>query len=658
MSIKTKLIGAVVILLVVSVGALLGISNNEFAENNKENTIKQMQVSINGLDQLLVNYKQDLLSAGKAMSFSPGLPEALAAVDRERVVALLDSYAKQMGVDVVIAVNAQGIVAARTHDPKFGDSIGDRAYIRDAFAGKESFFMESTAITKLSMRGVIPVRNSAGNIVGALVCGKNMLTGTFVDTVKQFFDVEATIFIGDTRESTTMVQGGKRAEGTKASPEIVEKVLQKGEIYVGEAEVFGKSFMTIYKPLVIKEGEKPAGMYFVGRSREAEIADRNELILKNVVVASILLGIGIVLTFLLVSRIIKPIPVIAKAVDAMAIGDMRQEADVISSDELGALAKQFNQMRKMLSGLIGQLVDSSNTLAASSEQLFSNAENSSYSIEQITKLVSNMAQDSAKQVMAAEQSKDTINKMSQKIGQTADEAEKIAQLTKETVGTTEEGRHAINQAVGQMSRIVTETQKVQSAVGQLSDSSAQINEIIEVISSIAGQTNLLALNAAIEAARAGEQGRGFAVVAEEVRKLAEESETAAVKIKALLQVNQSNINLAVQAMQSNADNVKEGIEVVDAAGKSFNDITSSIVQVTERIGDIVKAVESLNKQAREVNTLSGNINDVSRQTAGEAENILAVIEEQTATNSELMTASSALAQLAEKLSEQVDSFKI
>ena len=658
MSIKAKLIGAVVFLLVVLIGALLGISNYEFAENNRQATIKQMQASMNGLDQVAASYKQDLLSSGKAMSFSPGLPEALTALDRERVVAMLDGYAKQMDVDVVIAVNAQGFVAARTHDPKFGDNIGDRSYIKDAFNGKESFFIESTAITKLSIRGVVPVRNSAGNIVGALIFGRNMLTGTFVDSVKRFCDVEATIFVGDTRESTTIMQGGKRAVGTKASPAVIEKVLQKGENHIGEVELFGKPFITLYKPLVVKEGDKPIGMYFVGRSLETEIAERNELILKNVVVASILLAIGAVLTFLLVSRIIKPISVIAKAVDAMSVGDMRQDADVTSSDELGTLAKQFNKMRKMLSGLMGQLVDSANTLASSSEQLFSNAENSSYSIEQVTKLVSNMAQAAAKQVMTAEQAKKTIDEMSQKIGQTSTEAEKIAQLTKEAVVTTEDGRQAIDHAVGQMNRIVTETQKVQSAVGQLSNSSAQINEIIGVISSIAGQTNLLALNAAIEAARAGEQGRGFAVVAEEVRKLAEESETATVKIKALLQVNQSNINLAVQAMQSNSDNVKEGIAVVDTAGKSFNDIAFGVVQATERISDIAKAVESLNKQAREVNVLSVDINDVSRQTAGEAENILAVIEEQTAANSELMTASSALARLADKLKEQVDYFKI
>ena len=85
-----------------------------------------------------------------------------------------------------------------------------------------------------------------------------------------------------------------------------------------------------------------------------------------------------------------------------------------------------------------------------------------------------------------------------------------------------------------MGAVSTGSKQAQVAAEELKTSSAQIGEIVGLISTIAGQTNLLALNAAIEAARAGEQGRGFAVVAEEVRKLAEQSEAAAHQIKDLV----------------------------------------------------------------------------------------------------------------------------
>lgn len=658
MSIKTKLISVVVVLLIVAVASLLVISNYEFAQENYNRTLSRVQISSNGFDKVIESYKRDLNIASKTMAATPGLAEAIANSDREKVLSLLANYVKEMDVDVVTVVDTKGVVTARTHDNKFGDNIMDRSYVVDALKGKETSSMESTALVKLSLRSVVPVKNNAGEIAGALICGRNMLTGKFVDTVKQLFDVEATIFINDTRETTTFMDNGKRATGTKASQAVVEKVLQKGEIYIGEAEIFGKPFVTIYKPLFFKEGDKPVGMYFIGQSRVQEIVTRNEIIMTNIFAAVILLLISIGVVFFLVSRIISPIPILAKAVDSMSKGDLREDIKIDSSDELGKLSGQFNKMRKILGELIGEVINSSHTLAASSQQLSNNAENSNFSSEQITQHASDMVQDASKQVTSVERTRTAISLMTENMKQTSSEAEQIAELTEETVEATENGRGAINQAVGQMNTIVSETKKVQAAIGKLSESSAQINQIIEVISAIAGQTNLLALNAAIEAARAGEQGRGFAVVAEEVRKLAEESETAAVKIKVLLQANHSDIELAVEAMQSNAENVQEGIAVVDVAGKTFGEITVAVNEMKSKIGEIVSSVKSVRSEMTMVSDATAEVYDVSKATASKAENILAVVEEQNAINQEMTIASTDLAKLANNLQEQIAYFKI
>lgn len=107
-------------------------------------------------------------------------------------------------------------------------------------------------------------------------------------------------------------------------------------------------------------------------------------------------------------------------------------------------------------------------------------------------------------------------------------------------------------------------------IAKLGDQSKEIGRIIDAISGIAGQTNLLALNADIEAARAGEQGRGFTVVADEVRKLAEQSRKAAKKIANLINEIQIDTEKAVAAMSEGTREVKTGCEVVDTAGKSFD----------------------------------------------------------------------------------------
>ena len=103
------------------------------------------------------------------------------------------------------------------------------------------------------------------------------------------------------------------------------------------------------------------------------------------------------------------------------------------------------------------------------------------------------------------------------------------------------------------------------AIRELGAKSEQIEGIVATITGIAEQTNLLALNAAIEAARAGEQGRGFAVVAEEVRKLAEESQSAAASIATLVGEIQNETAKAVEVVEDGARRTEDGVATVEQA---------------------------------------------------------------------------------------------
>lgn len=479
-----------------------------------------------------------------------------------------------------------------------------------------------------------------------------------VDKIAKLTEDTVTIFLNDTRISTTIVMNGKRATGTKAADNVIDTVLHKGQIYQGEANVLGVNYHANYIPIQDADGKR-IGMFYLGVSKH--FADELE---QGFIVKFIGTILGSLILFSLIGwylgrKLAKPIGEMARMVGQIDKGNLNvSEVAVTSKDEIGELAQGLNIMSRSLKKLIVNIASSSATVAASSEELTASAHQSADAANQVAGSICQIAEGSDKQAVAVKDMSAIVEEISTGIEQIANTSKEITDNAVDASQSTEQGHRAIDKAIEQMKNIGEGADAVEKTIEKLAQGSKEISEIVTLISSIAGQTNLLALNAAIEAARAGEVGRGFAVVADEVRKLAEQSDQAAQKITGLIGQNETDMDQAITATHSSNECVKEGIEVVEMAGETFKAIADTVERLSLQVKDVTQAIDQIAKGSRQLVSAVEHIDTVSRENAFEAQNVSAATEEQSASMQEIASSSQALARIATELQAMVAEFKV
>ena len=654
-SIRSKLVVFVVALLVVVAGATLGAVLYFFTDYADSSAKEQARSGVEGLHNLLEESKNDMKAKAVMLAANPDVARAVEARDTAQVLAIMEKILKEAPIDSVSISDNQGVVIARVHEPsKKGDSIAKQKNVSEALKGNVTSAIEPGPVIKISARAGAPVRNAQGQIVGVITTSASLSKNETVDYAKKLFKVDTTLFLGDVRESTTIMLDGKRQVGTKLDPKIADIVLKQGKQFDGEATIFNTAYMTSYEPIVGPAG-KPIGVLFAGKSLVDAHAARNKMGMAVGVATLVALILAFVATLFMAKRITDPLRQMG---EALASGDLTRTLDVNTKDEVGVMSQHFNTMVVELRKLVRQVNELSQTLAASSEELAASAEQSSEVSQQVAQAITEVAAGTSKQLSAVNDASAIVEEVSASAEEVAATAETITGLSHKSTAATLNGSSAIDRAVQQMGNIGDGSKAVNDAVEKLAESSRHIGEIVNVISGIAGQTNLLALNAAIEAARAGEQGRGFAVVAEEVRKLAEQSESATKEITKLIAQNHMDIQKAVQAMEVSSSSVKVGIDVVNAAGVTFREISQLTDEVSTQIAGISSAIGEIAKGSERIVVSVRDIETVSKDSAGQSQSVSAAAEEMTASMTEISSSSQSLAKMAQELQAAVDRFRV
>lgn len=359
---------------------------------------------------------------------------------------------------------------------------------------------------------------------------------------------------------------------------------------------------------------------------------------------------------LITSRELKKVVIFA---DALGKGDLTQNIDISTKDEIGEVASSLNKAKDNMTLLISQIISSASDISAASEELSATSEEVASkmemvnnSTEQITRGIQDLSATTEEVSASAQEIGNTTNDLNNKAEDSFKSATQIkkraVEIKEKAIQNIEHGNRIFEENRTNILKAINDG-KVVEDVKLMADS----------IGSIAEQTNLLALNATIEAARAGEMGRGFAVVADEVRGLAEQSSEAVSKIQTMVyKVQEAFNNLSTSGQEVLGfleNNVKPSYELLKDTGIQYEkdaefintmarDISNSSNQMSEVINQVNYAIEGLSSTAVE--------------SATNSEDILISINEVTHAISEVAKSSQNQSETSQLLNELAQKFKI
>ncbi|ADK13685.1 MULTISPECIES: methyl-accepting chemotaxis protein [Clostridium] len=489
---------------------------------------------------------------------------------------------------------------------------------------------------------------------GKLYKGSKLISGDtkFVDSIKAETGEEVTIFLKDTRISTTVMNKGNRAVNTKALSEVSNKVLKSGEDFRGETKILNVPYEVIYKPIRDNEGNV-LGMFFIGISKSV-INNQIFQVFKSIGIIVLLIAIlSVIAANIFVSKITKVLLYSAEYMNTLSKGDFTKEVPreyLNYKDEGGVLAKGIEGMRKSVNNLLytirndfKTIVDESNSLVLISKELSGSSSDVSQTINQVAGANTNQAQE----LVAVN---GVIDSFSNELSKIVEDINEIDRSSNEIDSMAKENSEKLPNIERSIAKVNDSFKMFKGDITEFSSNVLKINDITNIINSVSDQTNLLALNAAIEAARAGEAGKGFAVVAEEVRKLASQTKESSTSIDSLIKLLSNKIGAIVKET-SEMDN-----EIVNQT-KSINESIEAFTNITYAVNNIIPKIQKVNVSVDNLEKSKDKIVSSVEETSATAEEMAASTEEIAASSAEMSKSANKVYEVAENLESMTENLK-
>jgi methyl-accepting chemotaxis protein len=450
-----------------------------------------------------------------------------------------------------------------------------------------------------------------------------------VDRTVAYVGGSATVFAYDpagdrfVRRVTTMKnERGERAVGTAlAADHPALALIRAGKAYSGPANLFGRSYLTVYQPTLDAAG-RINGLLYVGVPLEAyetvyaqTMAAMRWTILSVAVLACLLVGLVAV-------RLFRPIRVIAERTSGLVAGDYEGVIPYRhAADEVGAVARALEALRD--TSLRARALESDRAAmsqVAQDRRTLLDAEIARFrsqvseALNAVGAQTGDLRSRSAAMSSASAEASRAVEGASAGSRETSSHVQTVASAAEELTASIVEISGRLDAAKGAVDAAFDEASSTNHRMGELAGTAQRIGDVVGLIRAIADQTNLLALNATIEAARAGEAGRGFAVVASEVKALASQTAKATDEIASQVASVQTSTGQAVDAIGRMTDRMG----TISAMTK---DLAAAVAMQGEATGEISRNAGNTATTSVAIARDLGTVTDATRRTAAMAESV-------------------------------------